>query len=245
LTEQEIAGRTDYCIHPRSRVDDIEKLGGPKDPNLKRIFELDPTLILMDQAENRKEDVDSIDAHWIPSRVFVTGPKTVNDALEYVEKLGVLFDVQKCARELIEHVRSLVAQIVRVSRGTVAYFVWRDPFIAASRETYIGDILGILGYKSVFDRRTLEDLSPEGSKGYPVVTISLLVRLKPDAIFLSTEPFPFRKNYIGSLRAQLHQFDSDYAERVDIRIVNGEYFSWYGSRMIYAFRYFVKHQAQL
>jgi hypothetical protein len=139
----------------------------------------------------------------------------------------------------------LVAQITRGSHGTVVYLVWQDPFIAAGRETYIGDILGILGYKNVIDRRTVKDFSPESNGSYPVVTISLLVRLKPDAIFLSTEPFPFRKNHIGSLRAQLHQVDSKYAERVDIRIVNGEYFSWYGSRMIHAFRYFVKHQPRL
>jgi ABC-type Fe3+-hydroxamate transport system substrate-binding protein len=245
LTEAEIVGRTDYCIHPRSRVDNIERLGGPRDPNMARIFELDPTLVLMDQEENRKEDVRSIDTHWVPSRVFVTDPKTVNDALETVERFGVLFGAKGCARELIEDVRSLVAQVVRVSRGTVAYLVWQDPFIAASRETYIGDILEILGYKNVIGRGTVKDLSPERSKSYPVVTVSLLVRLKPDAIFLSTEPFPFRKRHIGSLRAQLLQFDSEYSDRIDIRIVNGEYFSWYGSRMIHAFRYFVKHQAQV
>ncbi len=242
LTGEEILGRTDYCIHPRDRVVDIEKVGGPRDPNVERIFALDPDLIVVDREENRKEDVERIDRHWRPSRVFATGPTTVNEALNDVEKLGLLFDAQNQAHDLIENVRSLVARVVRKDRGTAAYLIWQDPLIIASRETYIGDVLEILGYRNVFDCSTLKDLHPKGRMDYPVVTVDLLVRHEPDTIFLSTEPFPFRRTDVDRLRSRLHQFDTDYAERADVRIVNGEYFSWYGSRMIHAFRYFVKHQ---
>jgi ABC-type Fe3+-hydroxamate transport system substrate-binding protein len=242
LTGEEILGRTDYCIHPRDRVEDIEKVGGPRDPNVERIFELDPDLIVVDREENRKEDVERIDRHWRPSRVFATGPITVNEALNDVERFGLLFNARNRARELIENVRSLVARVVRKDRGTAAYLVWQDPLIVASRETYIGDVLEILGYKNVFDSSTLKDLRPKGRMGYPVVTVDLLVHHTPDAIFLSTEPFPFRRKDVDRLRSRLHHIDAEYAERVDIQIVNGEYFSWYGSRMFHAFRYFVTHQ---
>lgn len=242
LTEEEILGRTDYCIHPRARVGDIEKLGGPRDPDLERIFELDPDVIIVDREENRKEDVERIDMHWVVSRVFVTGPTTVNNALNNVEQFGSLFNTQDRARELIENVRSWVVRLIREDRGTVVYLVWQDPLIAASRETYIGDVLETLGYKNVLDRSTMADLNQEGSMSYPIVALELLIRHRPDAIFLSTEPFPFRRRHVGRLRSRLYQLDPEYAERVDIRIVNGEYFSWYGSRMIPAFRYFVRHQ---
>ncbi len=244
LTGTEIVGRTDYCRHPRGRVADIEKLGGPKNPNVGRIFELDPDLVIADREENRKEDVERMDVHWVASRVFVTGPKGVDHALNHVEQLGTLFGTQDQARELIERVRSSVNQVVREDRGTVAYLTWQDPMIAASRKTYIGDVLETLGYKNVCDYSTLEGLDPEGSASYPVVTLEILIRLKPNTILLSTEPFPFRKKHLDRLRSRLRELDPEYAERVRIRIVNGEYFSWYGSRMLPAFRYFVRRQAE-
>jgi len=241
LTEKEIVGRTDYCLHPRTRVDSIEKLGGPKDPNLRRVFELDPDLIIMDREENRKEDVELLERHWGLSRVFATGPQTVSEALTDVEKLGYLLDARSRARLLTETVRSLVAQVTKEYRGTAVYLVWQDPLIAASKETYIGDVLDVLGHKNVFDRSTVETLDSKDSPNYPVVSIDLLVRYKPDVIFLATEPFPFRRKHISRFRARLHHLDPEYAESADIRVVNGEYFSWYGSRMIPAFRYFLKH----
>jgi len=245
LTRSEIVGRTDYCIHPRARVGAIEKLGGPKHPDLARICGLDPGVIIMDREENRKEDVERIDMHWDVSRVFVTGPTTVGHALSNVEQFGWLLNTQDRARELIAKVRSCMARLVRKDRGTVVYLVWQDPFIAVSRETYIGDVLETLGYRNVFHRSTLADLNQEGSMSYPVVTLELLIRLRPGSIFLSTEPFPFQRKHGDRLRSQLHRLDPEYTERVRIRIVNGEYFSWYGRRMIPAFRYLVKHETQL
>lgn len=245
LTGEEVVGGTDYCIHPRARVGDIEKLGGPRDPNLERIFELNPDLIIADREENRKKDVERIDMHWTVSRVFVTGPTRVNHALRDVAQFGSLFNAQDRAYQLIENVRSYMARLVRTDQGTVAFVVWQDPWIVARRETYIGDVLEILGYENVVDRSVLAGLDHKGSMPYPVITLKRLIRLRPDAIFLSTEPFPFRKRHVGWLRSRLHQLDPEYAERSDIRIVNGEYFSWYGSRMIPAFRYFLKHQASL
>jgi len=245
LTAEEILGRTDYCVHPPAKVRDIEKLGGPKDPNLDRVFELNPDLIIVDREENRREDVERMDTYWGVSRVFATGPTTVNQALETVGQLGLLLNSRDRARELVENVRSWMTRLVRQDRGTVVYLVWEDPLIAATRQTYIGDVLETLGYKNVLEGSHLADVKKESGMAYPVVTLEEVIRLRPETIFLPTEPFPFRRMHVDRLRTQIHQLDSKYAENVDIRIVNGEYFSWYGSRMIPAFRYFVRHQMQL
>lgn len=244
LTGKEIAGRTRYCIHPRGRVEAIETIGGPMDPDLGRIFELAPNLIIGDLEENRREDVDALDMYWIPSRVFVTGPRTVVQALEDMEKLGILLHGKQRARVLGEKVRSLLSRLVRVDRGTAAYIVWQDPLMAASRETYIGDILRILGYRNVVDRGSLETRGAEFQARYPTLPIPVLVDLRPDVILLSTEPFPFRREHAERLRSHIREVDPEYARRVDIRIVNGEYFSWYGYGMVRAFTYFVTHQRE-
>ena len=243
LTQREVVGRTDYCIHPKDGVAKVETLGGPKNPNLGRIFKLDPDLIIADREENRIEDVERIDRHWGVSRVMVTWPRTVNHALEDVENLGVLVGAEDEARLLVDRVRSLRASLVREDRGTVAFVIWQDPLMVATRETYIGDLLETLGYRNVFDRSTTVDLGGAGSPSYPVVSLESLIRRRPDAIFLSTEPFPFRRKHAAQIRADLGGLDSDYARRLDVRIVNGEYFSWYGSRMVAAFRYFARKRS--
>ncbi|NIQ40251.1 MAG: ABC transporter substrate-binding protein, partial [Proteobacteria bacterium] len=186
-------GRTDYCIHPRARVDTVERLGGPKDPDLGRIFELDPDLIIMDKEENRKVDVERLDMHWPVSRAFLTGPTTVDQALSSVEGIGLLLNVENCAFELISNVRSLRKRLIKRDRGSVVYLTWQDPFIAATRETYIGDVLELLGYRNIFDRSSVRRFRKGGNEKYPIVDLDLLARLRPEAIFLSTEPFPFRR----------------------------------------------------
>jgi ABC-type Fe3+-hydroxamate transport system substrate-binding protein len=242
LIEKEIVGRTPYCVHPRGRVDGIESIGGPKDPNMERIIDLDPNLIIVDREENRREDVERVENHWTPSRVFTTGPTTVKEALDDLQKFGRLLDAQKLARELVGEVEFWLNRLAPEERGTAAYLVWQDPLMVATRETYIGNVLEKLGYRNVFDRSTTEELSLNANSGYPQVTVHLLDQLKPDFIFLSTEPFPFRRGHIERLLTRLRALDREYAERVDIQIVNGEFFSWYGSRMVYAFRYFVRHR---
>ena len=244
LAEAEIVGRTEYCIRPRSKVARIENLGGPRDPDVERILELDPDLVVADREENRREDVEEIERHWGRPRVFVTGPRTIGQALQDIELFGLLFRTRGRARQLIEAVRSWMAQLVRQDRGTVVYLVWEDPWMAASGETYIGDVLRTLGYRNLFEGSAVPDSNEGGTTSYPVVTVEDLVRFKPEAVFLSTEPFPFRKSHTHRLRSQFRRMDPEYGGKVDVRIVNGEYFSWYGSRMIPAFRYFVKHQGQ-
>ena len=245
LTEEEIVGRTDYCVHPMDHVGRIEAVGGPKDPDIQKIFRLQPDLIIADREENRREDIEQFEKHWTVSRVFLTGPTTVNEALQDVERLGRLFLSPKRARRLVENVRAWRARVVSKDRGTVAYLVWQDPLMAASRETYIGDVLEILGYKNVMDRSTLKDLNQTASTRYPTVTLERLILLRPATILLSTEPFPFREAHADDLRSRLYRLDGPYAESVKIRIVNGEHYSWYGSRMVPAFRYFAKHHGQL
>jgi ABC-type Fe3+-hydroxamate transport system substrate-binding protein len=241
LTEIEILGRTRYCIHPKTRVSRLEDLGGPRDPNLAKIIELDPDLVLADREENRREDVEVMDRQWPAPRVFVTDPYCVRQVFKHIEELGFLLGKPERARQLVLKVRSWMARVNKVDRGTVVYLVWQDPFMAASRETYIGDILEMLGYRNIFDQDTTADLDLGVGVRYPTLNRELLADLKPQSILLSTEPFPFKKKHVEDLRSNLSRLDRAYGKSVRMHIVNGEYFSWYGRRMIPAFRYFVKH----
>ena len=237
LAQREILGRTRYCVHPRTQVVGVEEVGGPRDPDVARIIELDPDLIVADREENRQEDIAEMDGCWPVSRIFVSDPFSVSRALKHVEELGLLLGCETRARQLVLEVNSWLAKVKKDDRGKVAYLVWQDPFMAASRETYIGDVLATLGYQNVFHRRAKADLGLGGETRYPAVSIEVLAYLKPQTIFLSTEPFPFQRKHADHLRSRLSDLDPVFGESVDIRIVDGEYFAWYGSRMVPAFRH--------
>jgi len=239
LTQREILGRTRYCVHPRTQVLSVEEVGGPRDPKVARIIEIDPDLIVADREENRQEDIAEMDRRWPVSRVFVGDPFSVTRALKHVEQLGWLLGCETRARQLVIEINSCLARVKRENRGKAAYLVWQDPFMAASRETYIGDVLTIFGYQNVLDRHVKDDLGLGGETRYPAVSLDVLAYLKPQTIFLSTEPFPFEKKHADHLRSRLRDLDSVFGESVDIRIVDGEYFAWYGSRMVPAFRHFL------
>ena len=239
LTQREILGRTRYCVHPRTQVLSVEEVGGPRDPNVVRIIEIDPDLIVADREENRQEDIAEMDRCWSVSRVFVGDPFSVSRALKHVEQLGWLLGCETRARQLLIEINSWLARVKKGDRGKAAYLVWQDPFMAASRETYIGDVLATLGYQNVFDRRVKDNMGLGGETRYPAISIDVLVSLKPQTIFLATEPFPFRKKHADHLRSRLSDVDPIFEKSVDIRIVNGEYFAWYGGRMVSAFRHFL------
>ena len=76
------------------------------------------------------------------------------------------------------------------------------------------------GYKNLFDN-TLR---------YPEVSIELLQALKPEYIFLSSEPYPFSNKHLEELKSVLPESK--------IILVNGEMFSWYGPRLLQSANYF-------
>ncbi|TFG91579.1 MAG: hypothetical protein E4H11_10640, partial [Myxococcales bacterium] len=65
-----LVGVTDWCVHPRALVAPLPKVGGTKNPSLARIAELAPDLVLANREENRRRDVEALEARGID--VWVT-----------------------------------------------------------------------------------------------------------------------------------------------------------------------------
>ena len=74
---EDIVGVTRYCVHPAAGLAAVEKVGGPKNPQIERIVELRPDVVLMNEEENRLEDAEALQQAGIP--YHVTLPKTVDD----------------------------------------------------------------------------------------------------------------------------------------------------------------------
>ncbi|WP_435579602.1 ABC transporter substrate-binding protein [Gilvibacter sp.] len=214
-----IVGLTKFCVHPEHLRKSKTVIGGTKNVKIDKIAQLAPDVIIANKEENTQEIVETL-AGIAP--VWVSDIYTVDDSLEYINGMGALFSKQQKADELVNSITKQRAAFADHIKGRkrlkVAYLIWKGPYMAAGEATFIGDLLRENGYDNL-----LQD--PEGR--YPEVDQELLTQA--DLILLSSEPYPFKEKDRAELSDQLGK---------PVKLVDGEYFSWYGSRLKDAYTYF-------
>lgn len=215
LTENEIIGRTKFCIHPSEKVKHVEVIGGTKNLNLEKIKSLNPDLILANKEENVKEQVETLMKDF---KVIVYNTETIEDNYYLVKNLGLLFDKVERAQIFNLKIYEVLNQAKIHSTIKAAYLIWKNPYMTVGSDTFIHNILYEIGFENIFKTQTR----------YPVIEVEDLA--DADVIMLSSEPFPFKEKHI----AELKEF---YPEK-KIMIVNGEAFSWYGTHIAKCENYF-------
>ena len=208
--KKQLIGRTRFCLHPKKEVEDIEIIGGTKNPNIEKIVELDPDFILANKEENRKKDIDELSKF---ANVQVTVIDSVNDALIAIHELGHLLERDVEAAKLITDINEALNAKPEPPVLRAVYLIWKNPWMTVGRGTYIHDVMQLYSLENVFgDQRR-----------YPKTTLEEIQRLNPDLILLSSEPYPFKEKQKEEIQGH---FPS-----AKVELVNGEWFSWYGSRM--------------
>lgn len=226
---EEIVGVTKFCVHPRDLRKQKKVVGGTKRVHYERIAALEPDIILCNKEENTEEMVIELEKC---APVHVSDVKTIDDSLELILQYGEIFGVAGRAKEIVENISSLrkdfKAYMVGFPKRKVAYFIWKDPWMVAGKDTFIDHLLELNRFENVF--------SDEDSR-YPEINLEQLEQREVELVLLSTEPFPFKLKDKEALKKEV---------RLDrVHIVDGEYFSWYGSRLSAAFNYFRELQAIL
>ncbi|WP_431030002.1 ABC transporter substrate-binding protein [Lysinibacillus sp. LZ02] len=207
--QQEIVGRTKYCIFPEQQVAHVQTVGGTKQVDLATIQSLQPDLIIMEKEENTKEMVDMLENHF---PVYVFQVESISEAQRMIEDAGQLVNRVEKSKELVLQIDVALKALPRKS-GRAAYMMWRKPYMVVGATTYINDMLETVGFENPFT-------ASEGR--YPVVDIEALKNAQLDYLFLSTEPFPFAQKHIEELALHL--------PNTTIQIIDGEMF-WYGAKM--------------
>lgn len=214
--DREVLGITKFCVHPPSWRREKTIIGGTKNLRLDAIRQLRPDLILANQEENERDQVEQLQAEF-PVYCSVVSNLEANDRL--VNDVGVLTGREAAAGSLINQTHSAFAELSRrvgSTAATVLYLIWREPWLSVGGDTYINDMLVRCGWINVLGS---SDRYPEVPEG-----------LDPDLIFLSSEPFPFREKHLEEVQMRY--------PRARVLLVDGEYFSWYGSRPLLAAPYF-------
>jgi len=210
--DEEVIGITKFCIHPKSWFVKKKKIGGTKKVNIEKIKLLNPDLILANKEENTKSDIEALE-NIAP--VWISDIKTILDAYDMIEKIGALVHKIEEAKKLVSEIKAVLTAIAKPENEKIAlYVIWREPIMVAARDTFIDSMLRHLGY---------ENAAKNWSR-YPVLTAEQISSLEPELIFLSSEPFPFRHKHVQEFRSMF--------PKSKVLIVDGELFSWYGSRML-------------
>jgi len=210
-----VVGRTRFCTHPKELIQDVPVVGGTKNPRLDKIRDLKPDLIIANREENRQVDVEDIETDF---DVMVTEIGTIDEALFAIHDIGYTCGVQDRAKNLIHDIQLEMEQVPDEPPVSAAYFIWRDPWMTVGSDTYIHSVLSHWNYDNVYADQLR----------YPTTTLHELSLKKPKIIFLSSEPYPFKEKHIKEV--------GDVCGSSNIVLVNGEWFSWYGSRMLKSFR---------
>ena len=223
--EKETIGITKFCVHPKEWFRTKTRIGGTKNADIEKIISLNPDFILCNKEENIKEQVDILSEKF---QVYMSDVCTYDDALQMITDVGTLTGKADEAKDLNYLINAEFEQLSQgIKKIRTVYLIWIDPYMTIGGDTFISDMMEKAGFNNIYKER----------ERYPVINISELKQLQPEVILLSSEPYPFKEKHIQEMQT--------FLPGVKILLTDGEMFSWYGSRMLYAPRYFKELRKQI
>lgn len=226
--DDEVIGITKFCIHPIEKFASKTKIGGTKKLLIEKIRDLKPDLIIGNKEENTQSEVELLMQEF---PVWMSDISNLEEAMLTITQIGELVDRAPEAAYLNHLINAGFKdlQTLAVEKNinqTVAYLIWKDPYMFAGKDTFIDDILRKIGLNNVIQLSR-----------YPVLELANLSTLNPKLVFLSSEPYPFKQKHIEEIELML--------PNAKVMLVDGEMFSWYGSRLVKAVNYLFHLQNEL
>jgi hypothetical protein len=215
----EVIGITKFCIHPVEWFRRKQRVGGTKNLKIDLIKSLNPDLILANKEENLKEEIEILQNDF---NVYVSDISTINEALQMIEDIGKLVHCQQKSIEIVNGIKAEMmtqSRLEKKDKIDALYLIWQNPYMVAGNDTFIHDMMLEAGFNNLVKQNR-----------YPMMTLEEIKSINPTVIMLSSEPFPFADKHIIEWQMQL--------PNTKIILVDGELFSWYGSRMLKSFQYF-------
>nr|WP_199080390.1 helical backbone metal receptor [Pedobacter sp. ASV19] len=224
----EVIGITKFCVHPESCFKEKVKIGGTKKLNIELIRSLKPDLIIGNKEENEQSQMELLMEEF---PVWMSDIADLEGAKNAILQIGELVNREPEAAYLnhLIQVGFTDLQVLALQNNLhkkVGYLIWKDPYMFAGQDTFINDVLMRNGLQNVVK-----------TSRYPELKLSELAELEPDLVFLSSEPYPFKERHLEQVR--------EMVPGARVMLVDGEMFSWYGSRLVKAVEYFFYLQKEL
>lgn len=217
--DEEVIGITKFCIHPKKWHQSKNRIGGTKNVNFEKIRTLQPDLIIANKEENQKDQIEELQKIY---PVWTSDIRTLEDNFIMINEVGGLTGKGNRAFEIVQEIKQsfLTIPTNNLIDKPVLYLIWKNPYMTVGRDTFIDNMLLKCGLKNV-----IKELR------YPVITEMEIKERNPNFILLSSEPYPFKEKDIDELKK--------ICPKSIVILVDGELFSWYGSRLKYSPKYFV------
>ena len=200
---------TRFCEQPG-----IATVGGTKDPEVARISLLKPDLVVVNDEENRFEDVDRLAKFGL--RIHEMSPRTVAEVGPAVAALAAAVGAETPEPFRPETWAAWLEERRAQRRGKprrTFVLVWRRPWMTLAGDTYGSSLLHLLGCFNVFTGQGVR---------YPTVELAEAASRKPDLVLLPTEPYPFKDRHAAEV--------ADGIPDAEVAIVDGQDLFWWGIR---------------
>jgi ABC-type Fe3+-hydroxamate transport system substrate-binding protein len=228
--EESVVGITKFCIHPPEWFRTKTRVGGTKNLQIEKIRSLAPDLVLANMEENTKQDIESLASF---STVWVSDIVNLEDAKQMISTIGSICHRNTQAENLCFKIDTDLDHYIRwqtehdMKKHKAAYLIWKEPLITVGADTFIHHMMEYCGFINIF----------ADTNRYPQISMELLKKRlertgETNFLLLSSEPFPFREREVNYFR--------QYLPQTNIMLVDGEMFSWYGSRLLKSLDYFKK-----
>lgn len=227
--EDALVGVTKFCVHPYHLKSTKTIVGGTKQVKKEVVSSLKPDVIIANKEENTLEIVQDLQEI---APVIVTNIITIDEVMDMISLFGLLFNKRMESQKINDKLDFLLRDFMRwvspLPEMKAAYFIWADPYMVAGDDTFINEMLRLSKFTNVYSSRGR----------YPEVEIKK-IRLEgdPEVVFLSSEPYPFKDEHAFELGRFTHHAKTIF--------VDGEMFSWYGSRLLKSFDYFKEIRKRL
>lgn len=206
-------GCTKFCKQPG-----IPTVGGTKNPDIATIEELLPRIVLVNDEENRIEDVEALEE---------LGIETVSISPRSVEDVGgAILAIAEAANvfapddfEASSWKGWLERRRATGSRRRAFVPVWAKPWMTFNHATYASSLLALLGIDNVYADADIR---------YPEVKIEAARERGPELVLLPSEPYPFQDRHLDRVREAF--------PGAQVALVDGEDLFWWGIRTPHAVR---------
>ncbi|PCI97923.1 MAG: cobalamin-binding protein [Flavobacteriales bacterium] len=218
--DEKVVGITKFCIHPKEWYGNKNRVGGTKNINFSKIAELKPDLIIANKEENTKEQVEELQKIY---PVYTSDISNLEESLAMINDIGILTNTKEKSISITEKIQYEFNKLTEQNFETkrVLYLIWKNPYMSINQNRFINDMMQRCGFQNVIS----------SSVDYPEISEDQISSLNPDLILLSSEPYPFKENHIKALQI--------LSPKSKVILVDGEYFSWYGSRLLGSPNYFI------
>ncbi|MGB0167312.1 MAG: ABC transporter substrate-binding protein [Luteibaculum sp.] len=212
--EKEVCGITKFCVHPEQWFRSKMRIGGTKNPKLPEILALQPDLVVANKEENRKVDIEGLQAAGI--EVLITEINSLEDQERELKRLAKVCNKAELGAEIAEDISKSIQQLSKLdTEKSLLYCIWNNPKMFAGGDTFISSLTRHLGFKNLAENHIYSR--------YPEISEEDIKDLNPDVLMLSSEPYPFKTKHLLDFQNLLPD--------TEILLVDGELFSWYGTRL--------------